>query len=297
MRVAATPSAGSAAAGVTWFDALGHPMTKHALQLAAPAAALLAAAANVADAPAPQNGPAGMAVVAPGGAVAAAVWVGKWDGNGTLAVRRRACGSTVGGRAPSPCARCGQQRRGLCLSPPAARSGEAPAPRPAAWRGRLRRLRHSSTPRHAHGGRRLQLRRPVNRLLDVRAPATHRSQGRGSAGAQVRELWLSRVACVGDTLTLSAMQVRELSFGGALGGALAANASDVLRTLPAAGAGLCVNYLLDGPGSDNGTALARALQARRPGVLEALCLLQAHAGFPASATAACLWSPSVCRMA
>ncbi len=93
------------------------------------------------------------------------------------------------------------------------------------------------------------------------------------------------------------MQVRELSLGGALGGALAANASDVLRTLPAAGAGLCVNYLLDGPGSDNGTALARALQARRPGVLEALCLLQAHAGFPASATAACLWSPSVCRMA
>jgi len=135
MRVAATPSAGSAAAGVTWFDALGHPMAKHALQLAAPAAALLAAAAGVADAPAPQNGPAGMAVVAPGGAVAAAVWVGKWDGNGTLAVRRRARGGAVGGRAPSPRVRCSPQRRGLCLSPPAARSGEAPAPRPAPGAG------------------------------------------------------------------------------------------------------------------------------------------------------------------
>jgi hypothetical protein len=93
-------------------------------------------------------------------------------------------------------------------------------------------------------------------------------------------------------LALSAAQVRELSFGGALGGALAANASDVLRTLPAAGAGLCVNYLLDGPGADNGTALARALQARRPGVLEAGCLASHGGGpcrLPASATAASLW--------
>lgn len=57
-------------------------------------------------------------------------------------------------------------------------------------------------------------------------------------------------------------QVKELSFGGALGGMLDVNASAVARALPRGGAGLCLNYLLDGPGVDNGTALSQALQAR-----------------------------------
>lgn len=59
-------------------------------------------------------------------------------------------------------------------------------------------------------------------------------------------------------------QVHELSFGGSLGGTLEVNGSAVLRTLPPAGAGLCLNYLLDGPGQDNGTALQQALQVRGP---------------------------------
>ena len=53
-----------------------------------------------------------------------------------------------------------------------------------------------------------------------------------------------------------------MSFGGALGGTLDVNASAVARALPRGGAGLCLNYLLDGPGADNGTALTQALQAR-----------------------------------
>ena len=56
--------------------------------------------------------------------------------------------------------------------------------------------------------------------------------------------------------------MKELSFGGALGGLLDVNASAVVRALPRGGAGLCLNYLLDGPGADNGTAFTQALQAR-----------------------------------
>ncbi len=64
-------------------------------------------------------------------------------------------------------------------------------------------------------------------------------------------------------------QVHALSFGFSLGGTLevngldgtlAVNGSAVLCTLPPAGAGLCLHYLLDGPGQDNGTALQQALQ-------------------------------------
>ena len=82
MRVAAAPSAGTAAAGVTWFDISGRPLSKHALRLdPAPAAAAL-------DAP---GQAVGFAVLAPADAAAAAVWVGKWDRNGTLAVRAWQC--------------------------------------------------------------------------------------------------------------------------------------------------------------------------------------------------------------
>lgn len=98
MRVAAAPSAGSAAAGVTWFDISGRPLSKHVLRLepeaVAPATATAtanktASAAGAADGPDDSGGLAGMAVVAPASAAAAAVWVGKWDRNGTLAVRSK----------------------------------------------------------------------------------------------------------------------------------------------------------------------------------------------------------------
>ena len=89
LRVAAAPSAGAAAAGVTWFDISGRPLSKHALRLEpAPAPAALDAL-----------GPAvGFAVLAPANAAAAAVWVGKWDRNGTLAVRARLCCISAAGK-------------------------------------------------------------------------------------------------------------------------------------------------------------------------------------------------------
>lgn len=78
LRVAAAPSAGAAAAGVTWYDISGRLLSKHALRIGpAPAAGAL-------DAP---GSAIGFAVLAPADAAAAAVWVGKWDRNGTLAVR------------------------------------------------------------------------------------------------------------------------------------------------------------------------------------------------------------------
>ncbi|KAK9835997.1 hypothetical protein WJX81_004851 [Elliptochloris bilobata] len=145
MRVAAAPSAGSAAAGVTWFDIAGRPLSKHALRLG-PVKPSNGSAGAADTAPGGTGTPVGIAVLAPADAAAAAVWVGKWDRNGTLAVK-------------------------------------------------------------------------------------------------------------------------ELSFGGALGGTLDANGSAVVRELPRAGAGVCLNYLLDGPGADNGTALRQALQRLRPGSL------------------------------
>ena len=277
MRVAAAPSAGTAAAGVTWFDVSGRQLAKHALRLGpAPAAAAL-------DAPGPA---VGMAVLAPPDAAAAAVWVGKWDRNGTLAVRKPCC--------YLPAARLWQQR--------AAGIG-------ACCRTCSRRVRHMHSLKFIAAV-------PVKRILGAAAQqglaswhiiicAFDRIQRLVIAFvsesfvyrlAQIRDCrlagrwvarWTRNVSACGRMLPASTtirsttvqhackdrrhracmkqqparVQVKELSFGGALGGMLDVNASAVARALPRAGAGLCLNYLLDGPGADNGTAFTQALQA------------------------------------